>query len=82
MGFRPLGYGRATIFSLRINQRGFYGPDSEGAVRGPEGLLDVKGTGVWSWSTANFRQHGNGLLTLNEAICEILFQEHISKVFR
>lgn len=79
MAFRPSRYGRALIFSLEVNHRSRIGapPDSE-----IQGLLDVKGIGVAPSATPRFGIHSNGLMTLGEAIREVIVEKILNRIFQ
>jgi len=76
--FRPPRYGRALIFSLQENRRWLIGPQ-EDAI---EGLIDVKGIGVAPKATPRFATHSDGLITLGEAIREVIIEKIIDRIFQ
>ncbi len=65
--FRPPLYGRAVVVAVQ---------DS------PEGLLDVKGSGVAPGLRPVNQAHANGLLALGEALANIVFREVMELIFR
>jgi len=65
--FRPPLYGRAVVVAVQ---------DS------PEGLLDVKGSGVAPALRPVNQAHANGLLALGEALANIVFREVMELIFR
>ncbi|HEX3555386.1 MAG TPA: hypothetical protein VIA62_19350 [Thermoanaerobaculia bacterium] len=80
--FRPPLYGRALVTSLAEGRRDL--PPAEAARwrDEPDGLLDVKGTGVAPGVTPSPQPHSNGLLALGEALTNIAFREVIELIFR
>lgn len=69
--YRPHSYGRALVFEVPAKDA-----DHSGVRRG---LIDVKGSGSLSPANRSFG-HSNGLMTLGEAIREVLFERLVSLV--
>ncbi|MCB9232387.1 MAG: hypothetical protein H6581_12030 [Bacteroidia bacterium] len=79
--YRPLLYGRATIISLKHNRDALGWPADPG-FEDEDGLLDVKGTGLAPGIEPRYYNHGNGLLSLEEAFREYLNQQLTQAIFR
>ena len=75
--YRPPQYGRALIIEARELTDGDVN-DSAAVV----GLLDVKGVGVGPDVRPCLAEHSNGLLLLNQAIEELLYQKIVEEIFR
>lgn len=79
LAYRPPNYGRALV----VEARDIRGEDADVDMRGPiVGLLDIKGAGVAPDRRPTLRLHSTGLLLLNQAIEEVLYQKIIETVFQ
>jgi hypothetical protein len=76
--YRPPRYGRALVVQLTDTwpDRAYSDPD-----RRPRGLLDVKGCGVAPGRVPLPQLHRSGLLGLPTALCELVSQLIMEKVF-
>ncbi|MEL6864815.1 MAG: hypothetical protein AAFP19_10360 [Bacteroidota bacterium] len=80
MAWRPPRYGRALVFSTIVTQNALHHPDEIPLKENR--ILDVKGTGVAPDQTPSTDTHGNGLLSLSDALLEFLNQQLIQGIFR
>ncbi len=71
---RPPRYGRAVVVAARDP----FATQAEGDVLG---LLDVKGVGVSEARVPERSMHGTGLLPLEQALNDVLFQTLIERIF-
>lgn len=82
MAFRPSRYGRALVFSPEVNRRRQVRAQPDLEEDGIEGLLDVKGVGVAPRATPRFATHSNGLMSLGEAIREVIIGKTLNRIFQ
>jgi hypothetical protein len=82
VAFRPPRYGRALIFSLEENRRRLSRPHLHSQADAIDGLIDVKGIGVAPKAKPRFATHSNGLMTLAEAIREVIIEKIIDRIFQ
>jgi hypothetical protein len=80
--FRPPLYGRALVTSLAEGRRSLPPAEAADWMDEPDGLLDVKGTGVAPGVVPAPQAHANGLLALGEALTNVAFREVIELIFR
>lgn len=79
--YRPILYGRAYVVSLK-NNREALGITPDPGFEEEDGLLDVKGNGLAPDKQPRYWNHGNGLLSLDEAFKEYLNQQLVQGIFR
>lgn len=79
--YRPTLYGRACITSIK-NNREALGIEPPPGFEDEDGLLDVKGFGLAPGQKHRYWNHGNGLLSLEEAFKEFLNQQLVQAIFR
>lgn len=79
--YRPVLYGRAYVLSIKNNREALGITPDEG-FEDEDGLLDVKGTGLGPGIQPRYWNHGNGLLSLEEAFKEYLNQQLTQGIFR
>jgi hypothetical protein len=76
IGFRPAAYGRAAIFSPKLDLA-----HECANLTNAAGCLDVKGLGVAPGRTPLERGHGTGLLYLWLAFREVIIEQMLRRVF-